>query len=817
MLIIKQLHLKNFISYDDQTISFPMGVITIVGENGAGKTAILDGITYALFKEHSRGKDENLIRRQFRNAEVKLRFMTRGKNYEVIWKLSRKRSATGHLRNIDDNYPMVRPESGERTIVPEIEKLLGLDKNLFMNAIYVKQGEIAKLIDARPSERKKLIGEILGIEALEKIWETMREPLSNLENELKVLKRDVEQLSIYGQELEEKKEDLLQACIECRKKREDLARINEKLRSLEKEVRELDNKAKRYEEIKEEINSLSTQKQEKEFNLQKLESEITELENVLSILREYGPYYEDIMEKRSKLRSLKEKWNKLKEEINKKSDLEKEKTRVEERIRGLENDINEKLRSFEEITGTKIGFDDIDRLSWFYEERRREIVEETAEINKEMMERINEKRKYARIGSLSAILGAISVITLVFLAGLSALSIISTLGIISLIVFILGKLSKKRKDLENEIELLKQELRGLEFREWKLDEFNISEVIKSYEKLKRYEEEIIRLEEEISILHNLKSQQNSLEQEIAAIESELDRLKQYEDKYNWAQEVLKRKGLESSQELEKRLKEFRNQKLTIDNKRKELEKKIDELRKELEKLQYDREIHQKKRKEFEILQEERNRIHGEARELEGRIKELSRQIVDLRNEIKRLESAKEKYEKLERFFNSLKKIRDLFHKDGPLQNAIRGDAAMRIEDNARSFLQEFSLPFFDLRVDRDFNILVYGRDGVQTLDSLSGGEKVALALVIRLAIAAALTGEALELMIMDEPTIHLDSDRRRELVNLLKNFRGGSRMISQLIVVSHDRELEEAADVVYEVSRKGGVSKIRRLTETEQS
>jgi len=54
------------------------------------------------------------------------------------------------------------------TILPEIEKLLGLDKKVFMNAIYVKQGEIAKLMDAKPSERKKLISEILGIEELEK-------------------------------------------------------------------------------------------------------------------------------------------------------------------------------------------------------------------------------------------------------------------------------------------------------------------------------------------------------------------------------------------------------------------------------------------------------------------------------------------------------------------------------------------------------------------------------------------------------------------------------------------------------------------------
>ena len=39
-------------------------------------------------------------------------------------------------------------------------------------------------------------------------------------------------------------------------------------------------------------------------------------------------------------------------------------------------------------------------------------------------------------------------------------------------------------------------------------------------------------------------------------------------------------------------------------------------------------------------------------------------------------------------------------------------------------------------------------------------------------------------------------------------------MIAQLIVVSHDRELEEAADVVHDVAKEDGASKIRSLAET---
>jgi len=43
-----------------------------------------------------------------------------------------------------------------------------------------------------------------------------------------------------------------------------------------------------------------------------------------------------------------------------------------------------------------------------------------------------------------------------------------------------------------------------------------------------------------------------------------------------------------------------------------------------------------------------------------------------------------------------------------------------------------------------------GGDGEQTIETLSGGERVAIALVLRLSIAAALAGEALGLMVMDD-------------------------------------------------------------------
>ncbi len=105
----------------------------------------------------------------------------------------------------------------------------------------------------------------------------------------------------------------------------------------------------------------------------------------------------------------------------------------------------------------------------------------------------------------------------------------------------------------------------------------------------------------------------------------------------------------------------------------------------------------------------------------------------------------------------------------------------------------------------DYSIIVHGPNGEERVDMLSGGERIAAALALRVGLSRALSGQRLELLILDEPTIHLDSQRRRELVDIIKNLS----LIPQTIVVTHDKEFEEAADRVIEVEKINGVSRVK--------
>jgi len=54
----------------------------------------------------------------------------------------------------------------------------------------------------------------------------------------------------------------------------------------------------------------------------------------------------------------------------------------------------------------------------------------------------------------------------------------------------------------------------------------------------------------------------------------------------------------------------------------------------------------------------------------------------------------------------------------------------------------------------------------------------------------------LDFLILDEPTTHLDENRRRELVTVLEKLR----RVPQLIIVDHHPELLEAADTRFRVT-----------------
>ncbi|EMA50731.1 AAA family ATPase [Halococcus salifodinae] len=173
---IKRLRLENVRSYDDQTVEFPDGVILVHGENGSGKTSLLMGIFGGLFlsKITSVGSNsftlEDLVRRGEDSACVELVFEVGGTAYTTEWRLHRTSTAsTAELTS----SALSNPVTGVRDVRAAVVQLVGLDAEDFASSVYVKQGEVDRLID--DEDRTTTIDSLLGLDEIDNHTERMKQ------------------------------------------------------------------------------------------------------------------------------------------------------------------------------------------------------------------------------------------------------------------------------------------------------------------------------------------------------------------------------------------------------------------------------------------------------------------------------------------------------------------------------------------------------------------------------------------------------------------------------------------------------------------
>ncbi len=152
-MIINNITLKNFKSHENTFIEFQSGISTIIGSNGVGKSSILEAVSFALFKHHTGKRVEQLIKKDEKEMEVILEFTAHGRTYKVSREKTKNTSkALLEIKEGDNFHPLTEKD---RQVSSEIAKILDMDGELFLNAVYVRQGEIADLIGKTSSEKKR--------------------------------------------------------------------------------------------------------------------------------------------------------------------------------------------------------------------------------------------------------------------------------------------------------------------------------------------------------------------------------------------------------------------------------------------------------------------------------------------------------------------------------------------------------------------------------------------------------------------------------------------------------------------------------------
>ena len=230
---------------------------------------------------------------------------------------------------------------------------------------------------------------------------------------------------------------------------------------------------------------------------------------------------------------------------------------------------------------------------------------------------------------------------------------------------------------------------------------------------------------------------------------------------------------------------------------------IEILKNKIEASVYDKEKYEKVIYFYEVYERRYDEFAGELSEIKGQAKELIANVNVLAEKILTNYKFQQEYKNTTDYIDLLNHIRTLYSKNG-IQKELRNRSRPKIQKHTKDFFDEFNFNYSDLTLDEDYEVTVFGPEGEASMSMVSGGEKIAIALALRLGITQAMAKGDLDTILLDEPTIHLDSFRRHELINLLKDMT----VLPQMIIVTHESQLENAADNLVKVEKNNGISKV---------
>jgi exonuclease SbcC len=168
-MIPVKLHLHNFLCYR-QVPPLEFGGIDLAclaGDNGSGKSALLDAMTWALWGRARARRDDELLHHGQTDMEVEFEFLLGDNRYRVIRKRSSQRGGRSslELQGWDEAEGRFRSltESTMRATQARIDGLLRMDYETFINSAFLLQGRADEFTVKAPGERKRVLGDILGL------------------------------------------------------------------------------------------------------------------------------------------------------------------------------------------------------------------------------------------------------------------------------------------------------------------------------------------------------------------------------------------------------------------------------------------------------------------------------------------------------------------------------------------------------------------------------------------------------------------------------------------------------------------------------
>jgi len=689
--MITSIELGDFLAHSETKLEFEKGVTIFVGENGAGKSSIIDGITFSLFGQHTRKSNKGLIKRGSNQGYSKIEFSINGKQYETVRKINSKGGLVATFSEITKEG-RVEIAAGERkqfgeSMTEQVEKTIGMDFEKLKIASIVQQGELNSIINAKPKEFKELLNAIIGIDKLDVASESMKKVTKEFREKIKTdLGYDDTHIEILERDLERSQQEIKKAEPEKNQLELKQKQIHEELKKLQKEL------------------EIETPKIDKIKQLELRKDEL--LRYVKDTMKEIQ---QKISENERKIRDCEGCFEEIKLKVD-----------FESKIQKVEEAVDDTLKKIQEMT--------------------------------------------SQIASL-----------------------------------------KEKQILASKLQLKDNKCPVCDSIVEKLNPFFQEEHIK---------EEIIKLQENIKLKEKERDMYTQKKKEF------LEKVQKTRD----AEATLRAHSINTKEELMEIQKETQIQKIKLpminNNDLKEISQMDDHSKVIFEnilKLEVDTKGFSEK--EFLNLKKTISEKQTSLSQMDQQIGGILEKIDKAKRQIETIQKVILELKIVKKYVSKLDKVQtNIFSRDGSVATSLRSWALNSISVKASEYLSFLNTKIQRIALSekaRDVSIACYSKTEVLELESLSGGEKVSVALALRLGMASLLGSSNLNLMILDEPTTHLDAERKKSLVRVLSQLTeiSNSQTPMQFLIITHDAEIFEDSNVeqIYKFESKEEGSKVIAL------
>ena len=729
-VIIENIRSHEYLEFEPASI----GVTAISGENGAGKSTIVDAFSWSLFGTRLHGlRNKNYIREgvDAKEKTVQVTSYIRVGNTDFMIKrkiTSNEGACECKVFSYNEEIGDWEFESGPAVTHAEsfIRSILNIDEKGFLSSVFIQQKQVDQIVSASPTERGQVIEKLIGVSAITESTKLARE-------ESRALQRAVD--IIQPGSLEDEKAKVDEFKIKVTTAKDNLKEVEEILKTLEQELVVLRATEQAETELQNHLDSLNTSLD----NVKKDDSYLKEnLKNYTKILKDNSEISIDY-----KLKEI------IEEELS--ESLEKEKA-----IQNELNNINIQITRYASLFEETLNYDEIkaayDEITDNYKDlmNKKSVLDEALMGLKVKVKSVKQHLELLKSGAAECPV-----------CGHPILNPEEEFK----------KHTEEQNENKKEFKQIKEELTELE-----------EAISKIGNDKTQYEALLEKATEQVNSVDDFKKAKENKQTKEAELNSiqlvinknreqlaDINANEKHRDLINTAKEQVTIS--------EQRLKDNKKE-------RARLEKEISTLN-VLPKSTYKVLLNNLKEKEDLLV-----KTNIQKASLDGELKLIVEQAKQAVQDYKRCKEASENYERLHNQITIMNLTNQslIKFKEQRIKNSIP-----ELTDIASEILARFTdNKFTQLILTDKFETFVVTENNVKRpVSQLSGGELSAAAIALRLAIALFLNNGQQHLLILDEVLTAMSSDRSQLILETITSLTN-----AQIILIAHNDGINSFADKV---------------------